>query len=302
MEPQEDVTIGVIQVKLEPDTQDEKTRDELLHLFIYIVTQLCGKDEREDTPDSAGYFIAMLHRYYKATPEQREGIRETLLKNGLQHGVDNRMIVIYKNATRTKVPVPDSDGFKIQGGMPTFNDIIGFVGYYQGGPLNPLVHIGYVFVAEAYRNQGICRHVLRTFLESVSKDIGLDLPSLFTSDVIAMDKPLRLFLSCGFEFSRIPVRDSLLSVKSGRALGLELRSDIKVNGTGACLNPKYHVLVDPVETTFRMVYMPWQCHQCFKKPESLHDCAKCHSVRYCSTECQKKAWVLHKSYCNDTRL
>lgn len=39
------------------------------------------------------------------------------------------------------------------------------------------------------------------------------------------------------------------------------------------------------------------CEECFRKVQNLKRCSGCHLLRYCGTECQKKAWKLHKLEC-----
>ena len=39
------------------------------------------------------------------------------------------------------------------------------------------------------------------------------------------------------------------------------------------------------------------CNQCFKESESLKRCSKCKHMRYCSENCQREGWKIHKSEC-----
>ncbi|KAH0834204.1 ankyrin repeat-containing domain protein [Lanmaoa asiatica] len=46
---------------------------------------------------------------------------------------------------------------------------------------------------------------------------------------------------------------------------------------------------------------PWEekrCDNCRAKGSGLKRCARCHVVRYCSTECQRAHWKVHKPECN----
>ena len=44
-----------------------------------------------------------------------------------------------------------------------------------------------------------------------------------------------------------------------------------------------------------------QCHKCHKtgerKKDKLHKCSRCHSITYCSEECQEADWDRHKPNC-----
>ena len=39
------------------------------------------------------------------------------------------------------------------------------------------------------------------------------------------------------------------------------------------------------------------CFECGRAPEKLSRCGKCKLVKYCSPECQRKAWAVHKKSC-----
>ena len=41
----------------------------------------------------------------------------------------------------------------------------------------------------------------------------------------------------------------------------------------------------------------FECASCGWRAPRLFSCARCQSVKYCSVECQKKAWPSHKSKC-----
>ncbi|KAF9219875.1 ankyrin [Gyrodon lividus] len=46
---------------------------------------------------------------------------------------------------------------------------------------------------------------------------------------------------------------------------------------------------------------PWEekrCENCKTKSSGLKQCARCHTIRYCSTECQRTHWKMHKPRCN----
>ena len=39
------------------------------------------------------------------------------------------------------------------------------------------------------------------------------------------------------------------------------------------------------------------CAECGRAPEKLSRCSRCKVVKYCSAECQRKAWDVHKASC-----
>jgi len=44
----------------------------------------------------------------------------------------------------------------------------------------------------------------------------------------------------------------------------------------------------------------FRCYNC-KKEGNLHRCSSCYSVRYCSRECQKQNWKIHKPACLEVK-
>lgn len=49
----------------------------------------------------------------------------------------------------------------------------------------------------------------------------------------------------------------------------------------------------------RGINYPYKCDCCGAQPDPLSLCAKCRTVRYCNTDCQKKHWRQHKKSCVD---
>ncbi|KAI6202223.1 Histone-lysine N-methyltransferase SMYD3 [Aphelenchoides besseyi] len=61
--------------------------------------------------------------------------------------------------------------------------------------------------------------------------------------------------------------------------------------------PYAHLLINNQVNTF--------CSECFKKPEvlgKLLTCSACSFARYCSKQCQKEAWRLHKEECERLKI
>jgi SET and MYND domain-containing protein len=48
-------------------------------------------------------------------------------------------------------------------------------------------------------------------------------------------------------------------------------------------------------------YYQQRCHHCFVEKPKLLRCSKCKLVYYCSSECQKASWSLHKYECENTQ-
>lgn len=65
--------------------------------------------------------------------------------------------------------------------------------------------------------------------------------------------------------------------------------------------PEYAASVPPVEEVFACEFAR-RCSFCWKKSDrddgtSLASCSRCHSVRYCSLECQRSDWPVHRGSC-----
>lgn len=47
--------------------------------------------------------------------------------------------------------------------------------------------------------------------------------------------------------------------------------------------------------------MQGYCHKCGRTPDTLQRCGRCKVVTYCSRECQKIHWKVHKKYCKENQ-
>ncbi|CAL4124390.1 unnamed protein product, partial [Meganyctiphanes norvegica] len=61
----------------------------------------------------------------------------------------------------------------------------------------------------------------------------------------------------------------------------------------------------PVTSTEKSYYIPGYCLDCHQRPTSGHpikSCSRCRLVQYCSKECQKKHFTIHKTLCRATAV
>lgn len=59
---------------------------------------------------------------------------------------------------------------------------------------------------------------------------------------------------------------------------------------------KKRVVADSKMFNFVPTYDRW-CLWCDKRSGVTKRCGQCHSVYFCSTDCQRKAWPVHKNHC-----
>lgn len=80
-----------------------------------------------------------------------------------------------------------------------------------------------------------------------------------------------------------------------RASGLhnmeQIRQYIREQGISEDITPSIQVKWTKSNTPIR------RCQYCFKTDEKLSKCSGCKVVHYCSKECQKQGWKIHKVYC-----
>lgn len=84
-----------------------------------------------------------------------------------------------------------------------------------------------------------------------------------------------------------------------RASGLhnmeQIRQYIREQGISEDITPSIQVKWTKSNSTIR------RCQYCFKTDEKLSKCSRCKVVHYCSKECQKQDWKIHKVYCNSCK-
>lgn len=71
----------------------------------------------------------------------------------------------------------------------------------------------------------------------------------------------------------------------------QVRQYIRDQGINEDIRPTIQVKWTKSATTTR------RCQFCFKSESSLSKCSSCNVVHYCSKECQKHDWKMHKLYC-----
>ena len=218
---------GVIHLQLAPEIQTEEQRAEINDLLLWLMS-LCNEKERADqSPEGTIRHLTAIHCYYNSTEDRRALIDQELRKAGLDHGVENMLRVVYRNAAKPATDVPtlseqtptdplqaqaeiDAMGKALAGGTPQYSDIIGFMSYNYD-PFQDVsdLFIGHVFITEPYRKQRVCGAMLRNLISSFAHSgVGGDNTAtpLFKADVPAGNKAaLKLFMSTGFRFSRQPV-------------------------------------------------------------------------------------------------
>lgn len=83
-----------------------------------------------------------------------------------------------------------------------------------------------------------------------------------------------------------------------RASGLhnmdQIRQYIREQGVGDNITPTIQVKWTRSNTIRR-------CQYCFKNDVKLSKCSSCNVVHYCSKECQKEDWKMHKIYCKSCK-
>src|ERR1700742_1332041 len=186
---------GIIRIDLVPDQQEDKQKEEINSIIIWLIS-LCSEKEKKEI-NGPGYNLTAIHTYYNATKEIRDKISNEIESSGIDHGVENSLYIIYRNAKELRHEDDDEDK-PLVGGTPNFFDIIGFMSCYFE---KDSIYIGYIYVIEKYRKQGVCKTVIRNLLTTLHTGFGF-IP-LIKTDVIARIPAIKLFLKCGFVFSRV---------------------------------------------------------------------------------------------------
>ena len=218
---------GIIHLQLAPESQTKEQHDEINELLLWLMG-LCNAEERADkSMDSTIRHLSMIHTYYNASDERRAVIDDEIRKQGIEHGVENMLRIVYRNAKPIQ-PLPqmseempeseeqaqrelDDVTKTLEGGTPQYSDIIAFMSYHYDPFASEVsdLFIGHVFVAEPYRHQKVGRallcNLIRSFAHAGVNGDNRATP-LFKSDVPAgKTAALKLFMSAGFCFSRQPI-------------------------------------------------------------------------------------------------
>lgn len=292
--------IGILGFPLSPDSQSEEANKETIDLFVHI-NELCKKDGDQGASDT----IQCLYDYYRKSPEDRLIARQKIDDANIGYNMDTHMHIFYLMKERPVEKEIDPDLGEIDIHSICYNDIIGYLCYYDDGkPFNPVIVIGDRFVTRAYQSIGFYRSVIKNLMASQEERLPL-----FKTDILThtMDD-LNLFVSLNFVFTLPPADDTdtpcLLSHTEVDTMGKALSDEVnegKVDDT-TILIERYSPLVDKEYHLFQMIYILPYCHSCRKRDCTLKQCHRCQSVVYCSPECQKKAWPEHKLVCSIDRV
>lgn len=308
---------GVIHIILDPDNQSIEEKEEVNTSLRWLMTLSAKEDQ---TSETSSHLLSLFY-YFNAPIERRTQINDEIRNSNIPHGVENNVYIIYRNATPLELPIITPDEVKKEkeqeeeeedqdipktyptGGTPKYSDLIGFVSFYYKRE-QPYVYIGHVYMYPKYRNQGVCKTILQDLLRSFSTDKNAIVP-LFKADVSNDIRCLKLFITCGFEFSRLNYAElSLVESKElGKTLFNEVIDAIRCNNLNRVQRSKYtDKIYDKRNRTYSMCYITPCCFECKKRNVQLQFCSKCKSVQYCSIDCQKKNRSIHKPVCSVGRL
>lgn len=288
--PIDKTRLGVLAVKLDQPDMTKEARDELLSLLDHL-----NKIHREaEDRDSEG--TQFLRRYYASSDEERHQMSQKLksLDDGIH--IDNNVHLSYIiSDTACDNPMKPTMAYK---------DIVGYLFYHDDNrEHNPIISIGEMFITKVFRQRGAVSFY-RTAVNNLMDSLADRVP-LFKVDALTHNiDDLALFVSLNYSFTQSSETVVPLLREEIDKLGASLIQHLKDGGTDIdAICDQYNELLDEHQL-FPMYHITQCCHSCQKKrPDvELDLCNRCHTVLYCSRECQKKAWPLHKPVCNSQRL
>lgn len=281
--------VSIIEITLTPESQSEEAQQEvriLLDHFAALQTKETGRVSET---------ITILRDYYALSPELRLTARNKVEGANLGYGIDTHMHVIHK-VSYTDI----KEGKNLA--TTRYENIVGYVAYYDDGNAhNPVIFIGDRYVTTEYNDKGFFRGVLRNTMASLQSRMPL-----YKTDILinSMDD-IRLFVSLNFFFLR-PHNTQEVSITEARELSDSMIERVRnTESESLCVTTlvdEYPKLFDETYKLFLMARITPYCHTCAKSDVPLSRCTGCHSVVYCSTDCQRKARRTHKKVCTLTRL
>ena len=285
--PADKTRLGVLSVKLDQADMTNEARDELRSLLDHL-------NALHRAEGSVCESTQFLYRYYANGEAERHQIRQKLLSLDEDIHIDNYVHLSYtiSDTVCDNMPKPTM----------AYKDIVGYLFYHDDDrEHNPVISVGEMFITKV---RGPPISFYRTALNNLMDSLASRLP-LFKADVLThnMDD-LSLFVSLGYSFTQSSEIAVPLSHEEVDKLGNSLIQHLKEGGSDIdAIRIQYKELLDE-HHLFRMYHITQCCHSCLKKSTeaTLDLCNRCHTVLYCSPECQKKAWSLHRPICTSHRL
>lgn len=285
--------IGILSFGIALDNQSEEATKEVLALFTHLESLLQKEGETGENNST----LRVLHNYCTKSADVRKEIRAKMAATMKGCYIDTHMHVFYQlNDTNEQVSIKQVGSIA----QIRYDSIVGYTTYYDDNKeYNPIIYIGELYVIPKYRTKGFFRGVLQNLMASLEKRIPL-----YKTDILTYSRDdIELFVSLGFTFIR-PHLSETVTIKEASALSPSLIKDVNETTLPIeTLMERYKPLVHPDSHLFQMMYLAPFCQTCGGpgKPALLR-CNRCHTVDYCTPECQKKAWSKHKTVCTATRI
>lgn len=203
-----------------------------------------------------------LHAFCKSPQATKEMMARASM--AYHFTIENHILVVMNNYGNTK-----TSGF-------TTDDIIGFT---LSRKERASFHITYCFVHSEYRRKGLGLTMIhslcdpRTDTEQVTVDVRPDMGAI------------RFFAKLGF-------------VPRNNAYTMIFKEAVAHNSTEFLSDPVLAPIRGPNEV-IELIHYSTRCHTCKDRGERLktRHCDKCKTISYCSKECQRQDWPLHKNHC-----
>ena len=202
-----------------------------------------------------------LFSFCKASQETKECIARA---SQMYHfNVDNHLILVMNN-----IDTPE----KTSGYTP--NDIIGFTLSRKG---KDSIHVSQCMVHSTFRRRNFASTMIASLCAPTRTSI-----SKVTTSVRPSLEALKFFAQLGF----VHVKNQLTTLFKEIVRSDNLLQDI------AQLGP-----IVGTNNMIDLVHYSTCCHTCRDPSKKTRQCGSCHTVSYCSIECQKNDWSSHQQHC-----